>query len=78
MSFIGWGRAHKVLGIAGAVTMFCLGNFKVRAEPPPEAIHAHWMQTLLPLQDDGWENIAVAADAHRQVSESQQSNRIQL
>jgi hypothetical protein len=43
--------------------MFCLGGDKVKAEPPPEATHARWMQTLLPLRADGWENISVAENA---------------
>jgi hypothetical protein len=51
---------RKALAIAAAVTLFCFANGTVRADAPPEATGARWMQTLLPLQNDGWENIAVA------------------
>ena len=51
---------RNVQGIAVALALIFFGTGNAQAESPTEATHARWMQSLLPLQDEGWENIAVA------------------
>jgi hypothetical protein len=53
----------KGIVIAVALALICLANSDVRADSPSEASHSRWTQSLLPLHDEGWENIAVAADS---------------
>ena len=49
----------KVILGASAWTALCLACGSVDAGQPVETTASAWVQTLLPMHEDGWENVAV-------------------